>query len=237
MWPLLVLATFWLARRLRVRGPRLLAAVIVGGVAASTIAMMLLYSVSTPSRAYFGTDARASSLLIGAGLALLVLRRPEWLSSRRGRAFARWAALPAALDRAERLRAIHRRQHLLLPRRRAHLLRGGCGGDLRIRGRAARADGPGAVHPPAALDRKDLLRPVPLVLAGAAVVGPLAAERRAPTQGAPTRDHLRRGRDVLLRRRGAHPLRALARPGAYRVGGWLRDGDRRRRSSHSRACD
>jgi peptidoglycan/LPS O-acetylase OafA/YrhL len=91
VWPLVVFGAYRLAR-----STRLLAGVIAAGIVASALAMVAVYSVENPSRAYFGTDARASSLLIGAGLALLVARRPGWLASARGGAIARWAALPIA---------------------------------------------------------------------------------------------------------------------------------------------
>ncbi|MFL5828645.1 MAG: acyltransferase family protein, partial [Solirubrobacteraceae bacterium] len=91
VWPLVVFGAYRLAR-----STRLLAGVIAAGIVASAVAMVSVYSVENPSRAYFGTDARASSLLIGAGLALLVARRPGWLASARGGAIARWAPLPIA---------------------------------------------------------------------------------------------------------------------------------------------
>ncbi len=92
VWPLVLLGVYRLARE-----PRLVMAMIVAGTVGSTIAMALLYHAEDPSRAYFGTDARASTLLVGAGLALLVQRRPDWLSAAHGRACARWAWAPVAL--------------------------------------------------------------------------------------------------------------------------------------------
>jgi peptidoglycan/LPS O-acetylase OafA/YrhL len=92
VWPLLVFGIYRLAR-----SPRLLMGLIVAGTVASTIAMALLYRAADPSRAYFGTDTRASTLLVGAGLALLIQRRPEWLTATRGRALSRWAWAPVAL--------------------------------------------------------------------------------------------------------------------------------------------
>jgi peptidoglycan/LPS O-acetylase OafA/YrhL len=92
VWPLVLFAAYWLGR-----GPRLLVGVIVVGAVASTTEMALLYNAANPSRAYFGTDTRASTLLVGAGLALLVQRRPEWLTGPLARALARWAWAPVAL--------------------------------------------------------------------------------------------------------------------------------------------
>jgi peptidoglycan/LPS O-acetylase OafA/YrhL/O-antigen ligase len=98
VWPLLVIAAYRLGRGARrLSGARLLAAGIVAGTVASTIAMALLYDPSNPSRSYFGTDTRASSLLAGGGLGLLVQYRPGWLRSSRGLALAKWAWAPVAL--------------------------------------------------------------------------------------------------------------------------------------------
>ena len=47
---------------------------LLGGIAASSVAMGLLYGASDPSRAYYGTDTRIGALLTGALLALLVSR-------------------------------------------------------------------------------------------------------------------------------------------------------------------
>ena len=74
IWPLVVLAC------LRIRKGRvdLLVAVCVAGTAASAVAMAALYDAKDPSRAYFGTDTRVHTMLIGALLALLLLhRRPS----------------------------------------------------------------------------------------------------------------------------------------------------------------
>jgi peptidoglycan/LPS O-acetylase OafA/YrhL len=69
VWPLVVLGCLRLARgRLRV-----LVGVCVVGTLASVYLMDALYETHDPSRAYFGTDARAHTLLIGCLLALLLL--------------------------------------------------------------------------------------------------------------------------------------------------------------------
>jgi peptidoglycan/LPS O-acetylase OafA/YrhL len=69
VWPLVVLVCLKAARG----ALRVLATVCVCGTVASLFAMSVTYKAGDPSRAYFGTDARAHSLLIGALLALVLL--------------------------------------------------------------------------------------------------------------------------------------------------------------------
>jgi len=69
VWPLVTLLCLRLARG----SVRLLAAVCACGVVASTIVMAVTFTQHDPSRAYYGTDARAHSLLIGALLGLLLI--------------------------------------------------------------------------------------------------------------------------------------------------------------------
>ena len=74
VWPLIVLACLRVARGSR----KVLAGVCVAGIAASVAIMALLYEPTDPSRAYYGTDTRAHTLLVGAVLALVLMRhRPE----------------------------------------------------------------------------------------------------------------------------------------------------------------
>jgi peptidoglycan/LPS O-acetylase OafA/YrhL len=74
VWPLVVLVCLRVGRGSR----KVLAGVCVAGIAASVAVMALLYEPADPSRAYYGTDARAHTLLVGAVLALvLTRRRPE----------------------------------------------------------------------------------------------------------------------------------------------------------------
>jgi len=74
VWPLIVLACLRVGRGSR----KVLAGVCLAGIAASVAIMAVLYEPSDPSRAYYGTDARAHTLLVGAVLALLLMhRRPE----------------------------------------------------------------------------------------------------------------------------------------------------------------
>jgi peptidoglycan/LPS O-acetylase OafA/YrhL len=70
VWPLVVLGCLRLGRGSR----KPLAAVCVAGIAASVAVMAVLYEPIDPSRAYYGTDARAHTLLVGAVLAMLLAR-------------------------------------------------------------------------------------------------------------------------------------------------------------------
>lgn len=82
VWPPVVLAvlTLW-------RSTRVLLAVALSGAVASAVAMVELYRPGEDTaRLYYGTDTRAQAILIGAVLALVLLRRdPE-------RVAGRWAA-------------------------------------------------------------------------------------------------------------------------------------------------
>ena len=80
-WPLITFGCLRLARG----RTRVLTSVCVGGIVASVIAMILLYESSDPSRAYYGTDSRASQLLVGALLAIVLTRwAPRSRSARVG---------------------------------------------------------------------------------------------------------------------------------------------------------
>ena len=73
LWPLIV----WLIMRKAKLGERgLLTFCIVAGLA-STVLMSVLYSQADPSRSYYGTDTRAAQLLVGACLAVIVVRYPK----------------------------------------------------------------------------------------------------------------------------------------------------------------
>jgi len=71
VWPLVVYATMRLARG----RTWLLATVAVVGIGASVVALAARFTPGTdPSRAYYGTDGRASQMLVGALLGMLLLR-------------------------------------------------------------------------------------------------------------------------------------------------------------------
>jgi peptidoglycan/LPS O-acetylase OafA/YrhL len=74
LWPILLI--LFLGGRGRVR-LRLLLVACVAGALGSTMTLALVYRPDDAGRAYYGTDTRAASLLIGAALAVLLeLRRP-----------------------------------------------------------------------------------------------------------------------------------------------------------------
>jgi peptidoglycan/LPS O-acetylase OafA/YrhL len=70
LWPLVLVAVLVARRSLR-----LLLAVSLTGVAASTLSLALRYDAADPSRSYYGTDTRAAGLLLGAALATWLLIR------------------------------------------------------------------------------------------------------------------------------------------------------------------
>ena len=81
VWPLLVLGLLALGRG-RMRYLTLFSVV---GIVASTALMINLYQEGDPSRVYYGTDTRASQLLIGALLAVLLVRwSPKTRAGQRG---------------------------------------------------------------------------------------------------------------------------------------------------------
>jgi peptidoglycan/LPS O-acetylase OafA/YrhL len=90
LWPLVVLACLRLGRG----STRVLGSVCVIGVALSVLDMRLRFHPGDPSGAYYATDARAHTLLIGALLALLLL---TWKPSARARHVVAVAAIPATV--------------------------------------------------------------------------------------------------------------------------------------------
>jgi len=69
VWPLLLLAVFWVFRSVRS-----LLWLVLAGAAGSVAAMALLFRpAADPSRVYYGTDTRAQSLLVGAALAVAIV--------------------------------------------------------------------------------------------------------------------------------------------------------------------
>ena len=81
VWPLVTIGCLRLGRgRLRV-----LAAVTGIGAVSSVVVMAALYNADDPSRAYYGTDAHAHPILIGALLALVFVNWPMTSVSARAR--------------------------------------------------------------------------------------------------------------------------------------------------------
>ena len=92
VWPLIVLGCMYFAR-----GKHWLLTTVCGvGIVGSLIVLSSTYTEGTdPSRPYYGTDARASQLLVGALLAILLLRwNPR---SRPVRLALQWLAIAASL--------------------------------------------------------------------------------------------------------------------------------------------
>jgi peptidoglycan/LPS O-acetylase OafA/YrhL len=88
VWPLIVLACLRIGRG----SLRLLTWVCGAGAAASIVAMWLRFHPGDPSAAYYATDARAHSLLIGA---LLAVALATWKPSPSARRLLAVAAVPA----------------------------------------------------------------------------------------------------------------------------------------------
>lgn len=81
VWPLALIVLAWFSRR-----SSLILALVIGGAAViSAVVMALLFDPGAPSRAYFGTDARAHELLVGALLGIGLTMRPS-LTKDRGKA-------------------------------------------------------------------------------------------------------------------------------------------------------
>ncbi|MGE5829970.1 MAG: acyltransferase family protein [Micromonosporaceae bacterium] len=81
LWPLLVVAGLALTAR---RGRAALLTITLVGATASMVTAALLYRPLDSNRAYFGTDARAQALLIGAALAVLLSWPERTVSPSRG---------------------------------------------------------------------------------------------------------------------------------------------------------
>jgi peptidoglycan/LPS O-acetylase OafA/YrhL len=70
VWPLVVIVVLWATRRRLGRS----AAIVLGAVALSAVAMAVLYEPGLVTRAYYGTETRVQQPLLGAALAFLVMR-------------------------------------------------------------------------------------------------------------------------------------------------------------------
>ncbi|HET9471382.1 MAG TPA: acyltransferase, partial [Usitatibacter sp.] len=80
VWPLVTYAALRAGRG----SLRLLAIVCAGGIALSIAVMAIVYKAGDPSRAYYGTDARAHTILLGALLAVVLLAwKPSAAAQRR----------------------------------------------------------------------------------------------------------------------------------------------------------
>ncbi|MDQ1481068.1 MAG: hypothetical protein QOI44_1929 [Actinomycetota bacterium] len=80
VWPLVTYAALRVGRG----SLRLLGGLCIAGIAASITAMAFVYRPGDPSRAYYGTDARAHTILIGALLAIVLVRwKPGAAATRR----------------------------------------------------------------------------------------------------------------------------------------------------------
>jgi peptidoglycan/LPS O-acetylase OafA/YrhL len=90
LWPLVVLGLVKLGRGSR----RYLLAATALGIVASQVAMVLLYDEINPSRAYYGTEARAHTILVGCLLAIALRAAPEF-PARAGAALQGFGVLAA----------------------------------------------------------------------------------------------------------------------------------------------
>src|SRR5207253_9793856 len=90
VWPLVVLVSLRVGRG----STRVLGYLCVLGAAASILDMRWRFHPGDPSGAYYATDARAHTLLIGALLALLLL---AWKPTARARRALAGAAIPAII--------------------------------------------------------------------------------------------------------------------------------------------
>src|SRR5262249_11865496 len=91
VWPLVVFATMRLARG----SLRALAVVCAAGVAASIAVMAALYGPGDNLRAFYGTDARAHTILLGALLAIVLVSWTPSAAAKRRLALAGALALGA----------------------------------------------------------------------------------------------------------------------------------------------
>ena len=120
LWPLIVVGVLKLASGSRTA----LFVVTIAGIVISQLCMALLYDDDNPSRAYYGTEARAHTLLVGCLLALLLADRLEVGAALRrvlavGRASSRSASCLVIFSTASASAAplLRRRPRVLDPRR------------------------------------------------------------------------------------------------------------------------
>jgi peptidoglycan/LPS O-acetylase OafA/YrhL len=76
VWPVLLVAVLaWSRSVSRRTALRRVLIVCVAGVVASSVQLAAQYRATDPGRSYYGTDTRAASLLVGAGLAVILAGR------------------------------------------------------------------------------------------------------------------------------------------------------------------
>jgi peptidoglycan/LPS O-acetylase OafA/YrhL len=92
LWPLLLVGLLRLGRG----SYRLVLACTMAATAVSALLLAVWYEPADPSRVYYGTDTRAAAILVGAGAALILARRPAAVS-RRARLSLDLAAMCAAV--------------------------------------------------------------------------------------------------------------------------------------------
>jgi peptidoglycan/LPS O-acetylase OafA/YrhL len=73
LWPLVVVGVMAIAKASR----KAMFVVTIAGIVISAVSMALLYDDANPSRAYYGTEARAHTLLVGCLLALILAKGLE----------------------------------------------------------------------------------------------------------------------------------------------------------------
>jgi peptidoglycan/LPS O-acetylase OafA/YrhL len=93
VWPLVVFAAMKAGRGTL----RVLTGVIVAGIVASITVMARVYTPGDPLRAYYGTDARAHTILFGALLAILLVKWSPSDAAKRRVVAAGWIAFVAML--------------------------------------------------------------------------------------------------------------------------------------------
>jgi peptidoglycan/LPS O-acetylase OafA/YrhL len=105
VWPLFIVVALYVCRGRPLRLVPVLVLLAVG----SALRMAWLYDGVDPSRAYYGTDARAQALLVGATLAALLFARPRLLTAARAQSAAAWAGPLIVLCLLAALAGFHER--------------------------------------------------------------------------------------------------------------------------------
>lgn len=85
LWPLTLLTTIAVARRMRVRKPALVVAGLASVLAIASFcwaAVLAITDGASLSRIYYGTDTRIGGLLIGCAVAAVLTTNPDWRVTR-----------------------------------------------------------------------------------------------------------------------------------------------------------